>query len=108
MCRKDLAIVEGNPSVLIWVFPVLGRDGAFLLLHWFPGVQGAILEYDGGVSKHKVDSSVDVAFAIELTLRVDVKSVLVADYVTVEDDRMICSNTESHRLVLLRTGEVLE
>lgn len=98
----------GNARVLIRVFAILGRDGVLLLGHWLAGPETAVLEHHGSIAEYEVDGSVNVAFAEKLTVGMDIHSVLVSDDVAAVHHRVIRSDTESHSLVLLWSGVVLE
>lgn len=64
----------------------LGGDGVLLVGHRLPGEDVAVLEDDGGVTEHEIDCSNDVAFAVELAVRVCVKCVLeTVESASVED-----------------------
>lgn len=93
---------------MIRVCPTLGRDHVLLATHRPLRIDHAILENHGCVSKDKVDGAVNVAFLVELAFGVDVESVLVPFESTVIENREVGSRSESHGLVVLRTGSVLE
>ncbi|EYU24969.1 hypothetical protein MIMGU_mgv1a022106mg, partial [Erythranthe guttata] len=73
----DPGIVDRYPGVLVRVGSSLGGDDVLLLVHWAACVDHAVLQNGGGVAKDEVDGAVDVAFFVELALRVDVECVLV-------------------------------
>lgn len=100
--------MDGYTRVLIWVFPVLGRDGVLLLGHGLACVKVALLENHCGVAEYEVHGAVNVALAEELTVGVNIARVLEPQDVAAEHHRVIRSDTERHRLVLRRSGIVLE
>lgn len=104
----DPTIVDRNARVLIRVLSVLGRDGVLLLGHGLSGPEGAVLEHHRGVAEYEVHGSVNVAFSVKLTVRVDIHCVLVSDDVAPVHHRVVCSDAEGHRLVPPRPGVVLE
>lgn len=67
-----------------------------------------VLEHDGGVAEDEIDGSGDETLDEELTVRVDVESVLVSQHVATVESGEIGTHTESHRLMLGRTRRVLE
>lgn len=75
----DFAVEDGDAGVLVRVLSALGGEDVLLVCVGFSRVEVAVLEDDGGVAEDEIDSAVDVALAVELAERVDVKSVLVAD-----------------------------
>lgn len=62
--------MDRNTRILIRVLAVLGRDRVLLEWQGLPGVDTAVLEDDGSVPEYEVDSAVDVALSVELSLRV--------------------------------------
>lgn len=70
--------MDHEPGVLIWVRPRLRRDGIFLVHHRLSDKDVAVLKNSNAVAENEVDSSVNVAFTIELAVGVGVQSVLVA------------------------------
>lgn len=64
---------------MVRVLTTLGSEYVALVRVGFSSIEVAILENDGSVTKDKVDGTVDIAFAIELTEGVNVESVLIAN-----------------------------
>ena len=56
----------------------MGRDHVSLAGVWSTGVDVTVLENDSGVFEEEVDGSSDETIDEELTVRVDVESVLVS------------------------------
>lgn len=106
--RRDVAELKGESGGLIGVLPALRGDGVFLVGEAFLGEDGAVLEDGGGIAENEVDGAADVAVAEELAHRVGVKGVLVACNAASEEHREIGVGSQRHRLVLLRSGGVLE
>lgn len=100
--------MDRDPGVLVRVLAVLRGDGVLLERHGLSGVDGAVLEDHGRVAEDEVDCAVDVAVAVELSLRVRVEGVLVADDVAPVDHRVVRAHAEGHRLVLAWSRPVLE
>lgn len=76
-CGHDPRVVDGDTRILERVTSALGCDDVGLPYQRFPDINNAVLEDDGGVSKNEINGSIDVAWFVELTLRMDEESVLV-------------------------------
>jgi len=85
----------------------LGGDGVGLVGR-VSGVKIAVLENYSGVSEYEVDGSVDVAFTVKLSLRVNIKGVLVALEAALVEDGEVGARDECHRLMVFGPGGVPE
>nr|GMD60927.1 Os01g0312600 [Ipomoea batatas]GMD70965.1 Os01g0312600 [Ipomoea batatas] len=106
--RTRSSVLDRNAGVLVGILPSLRGEDVLLIVHGFPGVEIAVLEDDGGVAEYEVHRAVDVAVAVELAEGVDVESVLVRNEAAVEEDRQVGAAPQRHRLVLFRSGIVLD
>ncbi|RDY04622.1 hypothetical protein CR513_11647, partial [Mucuna pruriens] len=59
--------MDGYARVLIWVFPILGRDGVLLLGHGLTSIDVTLLENHGRIAKYEVHGAINVTFTEELT-----------------------------------------
>ena len=98
--------MDHDPGVLVRVTSALCSDDVRLTFQRPSSVDHAILEDNSRVSKDEVDSSVDVAFAIELTLGVDKERVLVSLEPTSEEDSEVGGRSKRNRLSLQRPRRV--
>jgi len=73
----NLAVDDGNAGVLVRVFSTLCGEEVPLVWIRFACVQVAVLEHHCCITKDEVYGSINVAFAVELTQRVDIERVLV-------------------------------
>lgn len=64
--------MDDYARILILVGSPLCRDGVLLAAHWSTDVDVAALENGNGITEYEVHSSINVAVAIKLALRVDV------------------------------------
>ena len=67
----------------------MSGDGVLLIRHGLPGEYVAVLEDAGGVPEYEIDRSDDVAFAVELAVRMCVESVLEGGEPTSVEDRLV-------------------
>ena len=74
---RDIAPVDGEARVLIFVLAALRRDGVFLLGQRAAGDDGAALEDGGGVAENEVDGAGNAALPVELPEGVSIERVLV-------------------------------
>lgn len=95
-------------GVFIWVCPALCCDCVLLLAHWFSYVHITVLEDSSSVSEDEVYGAIDVTVSVELALGVDVECVLVTLETTLVEHREVGPGSESHCLMLLWSGRVLE
>lgn len=72
-----------------------------LLWHWPPCIYIAWLEDHSSVAKDEVHSAINVAFLIELSLGVNIESVLIPFKWTAIEHREISTTAQSHCLVVL-------
>ena len=73
----DPTLLDHYAGVLVRVEPALSRDRVLLARVGTPGLDGAVLEDDGGVAEDEVDGAGDEAVCEELAVVVDVEGVLV-------------------------------
>lgn len=104
----DPGVVDGYTRVLKRVAPALGGDDVGLAPQGFAHVDDAVLDDDGGIAEDEVDGAVDVAWFIELALRVDEEGVLVALETAGVEDGEVGGGPEGDRLAALWTGGVAE
>lgn len=100
--------MDRNAGVLVRIGAALGGDRVLLLAHRPPSVDHAVLEDGCCVAEDEVHGAVDVAFFVELPLRVDVEGVLVALEAAAVEDGEIGARPEGHSLVVLGTSGVAE
>lgn len=81
--------MDGYTRVLIRVFSVLSCDGVFLLRHGLSRVEAAVLENNCSVAEYEIHGTVNVTFAVELTIRMCIHCVLVSDDVASVDHRVV-------------------
>lgn len=75
----NLAVYDGNAGVLIRVFSTLCSEQVPLVFIRLSCVQVAVLEHRRCITKDEVHGSINVAFAVELTQRMDIERVLVGN-----------------------------
>lgn len=100
--------MEGETGRFVRVLPALSRDGVLLIRKALLREQLAVLEDGGGVAEDEVHRAGDLAFSVELTHRVGVEAVLVAEDPASVEDGEVGVGSERDGLVLLRAGGVLE
>nr|GLL43827.1 unknown [Ipomoea trifida] len=111
--RKEtigLGELKYSGEAMIWESKITIPVGSSAwALPWarLPDLQRAILENGGGVSEHEIDGSGDGAVAVELSVRVHVERVLVPVDSAVIYNRLIALDPESHGLMFLRPGGIL-
>ena len=87
----NLAVDDGNTRVLVRVFSALCGEQVPLVWIRLARVQVAVLEHRRSVTKDEVHGSINVAFAVELTQRVDVERVLVGHKAALVEGREVCT-----------------
>lgn len=102
------AVLDDDGGGLATLLAALGGDDALLVVHRTADDEAAVLEDCGGVAEDEVDGAGDVAVAVELALGVGVKGVLVAVHGAPVEDHLVGVHSQRHRLVLVRSGGVLE
>ena len=90
--------MDGNACVLIWVFAVLGSNGVLLPIHWLARIDATVLEYYGCIAEYEIHRAVDVTFAEELAIGVNIEGVLVSYDVAPIDHAMVSSNSKCYCL----------
>lgn len=100
--------MDDDACVLVRIGSSLRRHRVLLVAHRSPDIDVAVLKNRHRVAEDEVHGSVYVAVAVELTVGVDVQSVLVTSKAAPEEHRVVGAGTESHRLVLLWSRRVLK
>ena len=85
--------MDREARVLVRVFTSLRGNRVPLVREGFPGVNRAVLEHRSRVTEDKVNGTVDVAVAVELSERVGVESVLIAEDIAAVNDGSIGADT---------------
>lgn len=93
---------------MVRVFSALGCYHVLLVVHGLSGHDFAVLEDNRRVSEDEVNGADYETVPVELSQGVSVECVLKGvDFAPVYDG-LVCPDPESHSLVLLWTGSVLE
>ena len=93
---------------MIRVFPVLGGDCVLLKCHCLTSVNAAVLKHHSRVAEDEIHCPVNVAFSVELTVRMDVESVLIPDYVAAVDHCMVGADSKRNCLMPSRSSPILK
>lgn len=89
--RQNGAVLYNDPCILVGIVFALCCDSVLLAGHGFFGADVAVLEDDGGVSENEIYSSVNVAFAVELSVGMGVERVLKAVNAAAVEDGLVCA-----------------
>lgn len=98
---EDIAVLDREPSALVWALSSLSRDGDLLEGEGGPSVDFAVLEDCCTIAEDEVDGAVDVALTVELAEGMGVECVLVALDAASEEGGLVRVDTEGHGLVVL-------
>lgn len=100
--------MDRNAGVLVGIGPPLCCHDVLLAPQGLARVNHAVLEDYCRVSKYEIDRAVDVAFLVELPLRVDEERVLVTLEAAAVENGVIGTRSEGYGLVVLWSGRVAE
>ena len=75
---SDSGFLDNDSGVLVWVGPTLSRDHVFLTRVWSTRVNVTVLENGSGVSEDEIDGAGNETVDVELTVGMDVESVLIS------------------------------
>lgn len=106
--RKNRAILDRDPGVLVRGFPGLGGDDCELAWQGHSGHYVAALEYDRGIPEDEVNGARDLALPVELPEGVNVQGVLVGTDRAPVQGREVRIHAQRHCLVLSRARRVLK